>query len=211
MAMKLISSKSRLVGQALVFGALGFVVFGLSACGSVQSALGLEKSPPDEFAVVTKAPLVVPPDYSLRPPRPGAPRPQELQPAQSVKNALLGEPVEPGSEVSAGEVALLVDAGAGRVDPNIREVINEEAGRLKDKDESFTDKILFWRDGGESLPPAKVINASDESQRLKTGAPEAPAAEAPAVEATEEAAPADAELPTINKKKGILGRIRDIF
>jgi len=31
----------------------------------------------DEFAVVTKAPLIMPPDYNLRPPRPGAARPQE--------------------------------------------------------------------------------------------------------------------------------------
>ena len=42
-------------------------VVGLAGC----SALGGKKNPPDEFAIATKAQLVVPPDYSLRPPRPG--------------------------------------------------------------------------------------------------------------------------------------------
>ena len=32
---------------------------------------------PDEFAVESRAPLTVPPDFDLRPPEPGAPRPQE--------------------------------------------------------------------------------------------------------------------------------------
>jgi len=44
---------------------------------------------PDEFRVVTKAPLVVPPDFSLRPPAPGKPRPQELQPESAARTALL--------------------------------------------------------------------------------------------------------------------------
>ena len=52
----------------------------LSGCQSTKNALGLNKVVPDEFRVVTKAPLVVPPDYALRPPAPGEPRPQELQP-----------------------------------------------------------------------------------------------------------------------------------
>ena len=36
------------------------------------SAAGLTKKSPDEFAVTTKAPLVIPPDFNLRPPMPGA-------------------------------------------------------------------------------------------------------------------------------------------
>ncbi len=51
----------------------------------------MNKVTPDEFRVVTKAPLVVPPDYALRPPAPGKPRPQELQPESVARNALLGQ------------------------------------------------------------------------------------------------------------------------
>lgn len=62
----------------------------LGACEGVKQELGLAKQPPDEFAVVaSKAPLVVPPDFTLRPPRPGAPRPQEQQPAESARSALI--------------------------------------------------------------------------------------------------------------------------
>ena len=40
--------------------------------GGVQESLGLKKKAPDEFAVVRNAPLSLPPNFSLRPPKPGA-------------------------------------------------------------------------------------------------------------------------------------------
>ncbi len=40
----------------------------LGGCSSIGNALGFSKRPPDEFEVLAKAPLVVPPDYNLRPP-----------------------------------------------------------------------------------------------------------------------------------------------
>src|SRR5882757_3404129 len=62
----------------------------LAGCQSTRTALGMTKVTPDEFRVVTKAPLVVPPDFALRPPAPGKPRPQELQPESAARTALLG-------------------------------------------------------------------------------------------------------------------------
>ena len=62
---------------------------GLGGCQSASRAMGMAKVTPDEFRVVTKAPLVVPPEYALRPPAPGEPRPQELQPESAARNALL--------------------------------------------------------------------------------------------------------------------------
>ena len=55
------------------------VVAGLmvGACGDTRKVLGYDKVTPDEFKVVSRAPLSLPPDYGLRPPQPGAPRPQE--------------------------------------------------------------------------------------------------------------------------------------
>lgn len=151
---------------------LVLALISLSGCGGMKSALGLGKSAPDEFAVVTKAPLIVPPDFSLRPPKPGALRPQELQPTDSARRALLGDAVDTGSEgPSQGEVALLINAGADRVDPNIRAMLEEESGRLRQKDDSFTDKIMFWRDGDQSGPPPVLLDATSESQRLKTTTP----------------------------------------
>ena len=138
------------------------VAFGLTACGGLQSALGVGKNAPDEFAVVTKAPLIIPPDYSLRPPKPGAPRPQELQPTETARKALLGE-VEGRAEgdPTVGELTLLRNANAERVDPNIREVLNEESGSIREKNDEFTDTVLFGETGqvagtAETLePPAQ--------------------------------------------------------
>jgi len=61
---------------------------GLAGCTSTKKALGMSKVVPDEFRVVSKAPLAVPPDYALRPPAPGEPRPQELQPESAARAAL---------------------------------------------------------------------------------------------------------------------------
>ncbi|RMF11755.1 MAG: DUF3035 domain-containing protein [Alphaproteobacteria bacterium] len=40
----------------------------LAGCGGLSDALGLSKRPPDEFEVMAKRPLAVPPDFNLRPP-----------------------------------------------------------------------------------------------------------------------------------------------
>ena len=41
----------------------------LSACtAGMRESFGYGKQAPDEFLVLTKSPLVIPPDYALRPP-----------------------------------------------------------------------------------------------------------------------------------------------
>jgi Protein of unknown function (DUF3035) len=49
----------------------------LSGCSDFKQLLGIDPTMPDEFAVESRAPLTIPPDFNLRPPQPGAPRPQE--------------------------------------------------------------------------------------------------------------------------------------
>src|ERR1041385_2553972 len=93
---------------------------GLAGCQSTRQALGMNKVTPDEFRVVTKAPLVLPPDYALRPPAAGAPRPQELQPESAARTALLGQ--REGEVRSDGEKMLVAKAGADKADPLIRYV-----------------------------------------------------------------------------------------
>ena len=70
-----------------------FTVIALSAllagCGSTGL---LNRSRPDEFAVSRQAPLVVPPDFSLTPPNPGAPRPQDNDASSQALDALFGGP-----------------------------------------------------------------------------------------------------------------------
>ena len=62
-----------------------------TGCSSVSKAIGATKVTPDEFRVVTSAPLTLPPDYNLRPPQPGAARPQEMDPDAEAHAAIFGQ------------------------------------------------------------------------------------------------------------------------
>src|SRR4051812_35661054 len=135
-----------IVASALVAAA------GLAGCQSTQKALGMSKVTPDEFHVVTKAPLVVPPDYALRPPAPGEPRPQELQPESAARNALLGQ--REAEQRSDGEKMLVAKAGAEKADPLVRYVVDDEFGDIAHKEKSFADRVMFWKKGDEASAPA---------------------------------------------------------
>ncbi len=127
----------------MAFAAVIVAGLGLAGCSSASKALGLSKTTPDEFRTVARAPLVVPPDYSLRPPAPGEPRPQELQPESAARVALLGE--RQGEARSEGEKLLAAKAGADKADPLVRYVVDDEFGDIAHKDKSFADKVMFWR------------------------------------------------------------------
>src|SRR5579862_3376010 len=100
----------------------------LAGCQSTKQALGITKVTPDEFRVVSVAPLVVPPDYSLRPPAPGEPRPQELEPESQARVALVGQ--REAEARSEGEKLLASRAGADHADPLIRYVVDDEFGAI---------------------------------------------------------------------------------
>src|SRR6201998_2124250 len=60
----------------------------LPGCTELKRSIGLEKTSPDEFAVESRAPLEMPPDFDLRPPQPGASRPQEKSSDKQAKQLI---------------------------------------------------------------------------------------------------------------------------
>ncbi len=71
----------------------------LSGCTDFKQMIGLDQPMPDEFAVELRAPLTVPPDFDLRPPEPGAPRPQEKSAEQQAEQVIdQAGPGKPGNE-----------------------------------------------------------------------------------------------------------------
>jgi hypothetical protein len=157
----------------------------LAGCGDRSgNIMGFEKSSPDEFAVVKRAPLTLPPNFGLRPPRPGAARPQAASPRDQAKKSLIPSKNKPqrtrrnvraeeqrriGGR-SGSEVALLKRTGAINVDPKIRDIINREAaGASSQEDESFVDSLLYWRDKEKKKPDNfdLVVDAKGESRRLR--------------------------------------------
>ncbi|HXQ11412.1 MAG TPA: DUF3035 domain-containing protein [Caulobacteraceae bacterium] len=145
----------------------------LVGCESTKQALGITKVVPDEFRVVSMAPLVVPPDYSLRPPAPGEPRPQELQPESQARAALMGQ--RAAEDRSEGEKLLASKAGADNADPLIRYVVDDEFGSIAHKDSGFANWVMFWRRGKPAVQPAAMTAAASGAD---TSAPIDPAIEA---------------------------------
>ena len=91
----------------------------LGACDSMRDTLGLTRNGPDEFAVATTPPLVMPPDFTLRPPAPGSEGAQGVAASEQARAALLGTdartPTSP--TVGGGEAALLQQAGTAAPKP----------------------------------------------------------------------------------------------
>lgn len=138
----------------------------LAGCnGDVRRQLGLDRAGPDAFAVVSRAPLEMPPDFGLRPPQPGAGRPNEVAPRDQARGALFGDNRQSNAFAnrSSTEANLLKSAGADRADPNIRDVINREAKQTAEESRTLVDSLIFWRD---PTPPGTVVDAPAEAARL---------------------------------------------
>ena len=127
----------------------------LAACAGGKSA-------PDEFMISTKAPLTVPPDYALRPPRPGETRPQELSTTDRARQVMLGD--ASAAPPSRGELALIQAAGAMDTDGNIRAILAAENGGRAEKDASLANRILFWQVSGDEIDDARApLQVEDEA------------------------------------------------
>lgn len=176
----------------------------LGGCNNTtREALGLTKRSPDEFQVVSNAPLSMPPDYNLRPPTPGAARPQEGTVREQAERVVFGYPDaggvpsrlpeigvgEASATQSAGEASLLQSAGIAGVDPNIRQVVDAETSSDEADSQQLIDSIVFWR---EPDPYGTVVDPEEEQRRLQENA----ALGAPTTEGT---------TPVVERrKKGLL-------
>ena len=147
----------------------------LGACTDERGVFGEEKKAPDEFAVYSRAPLSIPPEFGLRPPKPGATRPQVVAPRNDAREALFNSatgatgqpppaPTQGNETLSPGMIALIKNAGGDKAEPNIRALVNSETASLSVGDE-LTNSILFWRDS-KTLKGA-VIDPATEERRMR--------------------------------------------
>lgn len=109
----------------------------LSGCGGG----GLfNRERPDEFAVQRQAPLIVPPDFALTPPAPGAPRAPDRTTQQQALDAMFGGPA-PRSEVEKNTISR-----AGSAAPAIRSTVGDPQTNTVAKGE-ITRDILAAPEG----------------------------------------------------------------
>ena len=157
----------------VLVAALGVAALPLAGCDSFNRAIGKTRVIPDEFEVVSNAPLAIPPDYALRPPRVGN-GPEQANPTDQARETVFRAGDNPGqaaaaapdTRMSAGEQDLLKQAGATNVPSDIRQTVDADPTEGVPFDRSLVDKLLFW--SGPTTPPSnQTLNANDEATRIR--------------------------------------------
>lgn len=123
----------------------------LSACGSNNL---FSRDRPDEFRVSRQAPLIVPPDFALTPPAPGAARPGGETTAEQTLRTLFGGE----APRSASEKSIIGSADGARADPGIRSNVGSPATEVVDKGLVVRDILAApegdGRDAQSAIPGA---------------------------------------------------------
>jgi len=123
---------------------------GCSAVSDLKSMVQKSGTGSNEYRAVRNQPLVVPPDFDLRPPRGGGSavrggRSTTIRARRAVVGgAAGGTATAPGS----GERALVRKAASGvrGAGGYVRKEVDEETKESKDSERKFTDKLLKWED-----------------------------------------------------------------
>lgn len=149
---------------------LCLIAFSLGACSSTKESFDFSQKAPDEFAVVKRAPLELPPNYTLRPPTPGAARPQEQAATEQAQEAIFGGSADNAKKTaktsaSSGEQILLQKSGAAQTNPDIRNIIDQETYKLGEETKPTFDKIIGVT-GKKYEAPAKTIDPVKERERI---------------------------------------------
>ena len=136
---------------SLVGACLSLLV--LSGCGGMRTVLGMDQVGPDEFAVESRAPLLIPPDFNLRPPQPGATRPNEVTAAERARRVVdAAGPGEPGKQATSSLRASSGGLSPGsQLDPNQQVQENSMASRLLGSGDSAT------AEGSRETTPLKGV------------------------------------------------------
>ena len=167
--------EKKLFSNVIIISHLTIMTCMVSGCDETRRVFGQTKLAPDEFTVYRRAPLNIPPDFSLRPPNPGAKRLDNVDPHTSVGKTLgvldsgRDKRSKKNLKYSSGEAALLQLFETDRANPNIRKLIERETASLYEKDKTITDKMLFWATKpkfGTALDPVKEKKRIEQNQVL---------------------------------------------
>ena len=150
----------------------GIICSFVSACGGdVKESLGLNRNAPDEFKVISKPPLSIPPNFSLRPPRDKKNGVSQSTTVPEDARKLLVTSGDANISkkikrkgVTQGESSFLSKAGTANANPDIKRLIHEDQNPQASED-SFMKKLL--KEDEEKKGPDSVVDAVKESDRIK--------------------------------------------
>lgn len=117
----------------------------LAGCAHHQKS-AYSHAHPDEFVVRREAPLVVPPDFALVPPKPGAPRPQDADSSTQALQAMFGGPA-PRSPL---ETSAVNAAGGERAVAGIRSNVGDPNTQTVDKGSVTRDIVAAPEGDGQT-------------------------------------------------------------
>ncbi|WP_288459468.1 DUF3035 domain-containing protein [uncultured Sphingomonas sp.] len=114
----------------------------VSGCGKS----GYDRARPDEFAVARQPPLVIPPDFALVPPQPGAARTQGVNTQAQTLEALFGGPAQ-----RTGTQGAVIDeaGGTGAAQAGIRSAVGDPQTNVIDKGQTTRDIIAAPQGDGQ--------------------------------------------------------------
>lgn len=158
----------------------GLLLLAGCAGNDVKETLGLDKRAPDEFRVVSRPPLSVPPQFDLRPPGIDGVNTGQASAPDQAESLLLGstpadtstKPVEiktlgkakKETGKSTADSKFLERAGAQTANPNIKRDLTEQKinQQIEREEEGFWDKVT-------TIPGNKepVVKADKEAERIK--------------------------------------------
>lgn len=143
----------------------------LAACESTREQFDFSKKAPDEFAVVKRAPLEMPPSFEVRAPRPGAARPQEQSSDQMAREAILGPDAQKAlakeAGVTQGEAVLLQKSGAANASPAIRAKVDAETAELIADETPGLNKLKEMVGQKPQEPSFEEVDPVAEANRIK--------------------------------------------
>lgn len=161
----------------------------VSACqsGDVRETLGISAAAPDEFVVVSRPPLSVPPEFDLKPPVPGAPETRAIPADIQAKQAVFGssrteqnpetavDSIEAENLPSSGEATFFSKLKLDEADPAIRSKLGEDAITQRDTSEAKTllEQLQIEDDDQPVVDPkreaARLRDNKDNDRPLNEG------------------------------------------
>ena len=158
--------------------AVAAVALGLAGCSAGQDIAQIIGTGPNADTTPVKgAPLTVPPDYDLRPPRGGGERTKAAEASRRARNTVLGTNTvaaagtpEAAGGRTAGEAALLKRASAGEsVDSSVRNKVNAETQVDQEQEKAFVDKLVKYKDNDKSQGSGSGVDANPKPTIKRQG------------------------------------------
>ena len=142
-----------------------------ASCSDIKKDLGIARNSPDEFTVVKRAPLSLPPEYNLVPPLKKGETSDVVENKSTTtkaKEVLFGE-IENNENLNEGDKTFLTKLKVEDAKDDIRKLIDEDNGYLYIKNKSVIDKLLNSEEKAPSPDeiPSSTVDAKKEAERIK--------------------------------------------